>query len=181
MRHAPRAHRTFWRATCRRDHQRRRRCTRASHPGAARRAHDSRPPAVARRPQVAIIGDIAHSRVARFQRAPAGKFGSRIVLCGPASLLPAELAQLAPGVTLTTDIPRGQFAMPRPGRDHSDAARATGAATRSVVPASEYFRFYGLQTGAPGPGPARTPSSCTPARSTAAASFLEVAERHRPW
>ena len=29
-----------------------------------------------------------------------------IVLCGPASLLPAELAQLAPGVTLTTDMAR---------------------------------------------------------------------------
>jgi aspartate carbamoyltransferase catalytic subunit len=54
--------------------------------------------------RVAIIGDIAHSRVARSNVFLLSKFGARIVLCGPASLLPVELAQLAPGVELTTDI-----------------------------------------------------------------------------
>ena len=87
------------------DHQRRRRHARTSHAGAARRAHHSGP----LRPQleglrVAIIGDIAHSRVARSNVHLLSKFGAEIVLCGPASLLPVELAQLAPGVTLTTDI-----------------------------------------------------------------------------
>src|ERR1700735_2719245 len=54
--------------------------------------------------RVAIIGDIAHSRVARSNVHLLSKFGSEIVLCGPASLLPQELAELAPGVTLTNDI-----------------------------------------------------------------------------
>src|SRR5512135_610595 len=54
--------------------------------------------------RVAIIGDIAHSRVARSNVHLLSKFGAQIVLCGPPSLLPPELAQLAPGVTLTNDI-----------------------------------------------------------------------------
>src|ERR1700730_8788007 len=54
--------------------------------------------------RVAIIGDIAHSRVARSNVHLLGKFGVEIVLCGPPSLLPAELEQLAPGVKLTHDI-----------------------------------------------------------------------------
>src|SRR6266478_5461675 len=54
--------------------------------------------------RVAIIGDIAHSRVARSNVHLLSKFGVEIVLCGPASLLPVELSQLAPGVQLTTDI-----------------------------------------------------------------------------
>src|SRR6202166_434781 len=54
--------------------------------------------------RVAIIGDILHSRVARSNVYLLSKFGADIVLCGPASLLPRELAQIAPGVTLTNDI-----------------------------------------------------------------------------
>src|SRR6202166_2218865 len=52
--------------------------------------------------RVAIIGDIAHSRVARSDAHLLSKFGADIVLCGPASLLPQELKQIAPGITLTT-------------------------------------------------------------------------------
>ena len=52
--------------------------------------------------RVAIIGDIAHSRVARSNVYLLSKYGAEIVLCGPASLLPRELNALAPGVTLTT-------------------------------------------------------------------------------
>src|SRR5205807_4139500 len=54
--------------------------------------------------RVAIIGDIAHSRVARSNVHLLAKFGANVVLCGPASLLPRELANLAPGVRLTNDI-----------------------------------------------------------------------------
>src|ERR1039458_8576694 len=50
--------------------------------------------------KVAIIGDIAHSRVARSNVHLLAKFGSRILPCAPASPLPAELAHMAPGVTL---------------------------------------------------------------------------------
>jgi aspartate carbamoyltransferase catalytic subunit len=91
--------------------------------------------------RVAIIGDIAHSRVARSNVHLLSKFGSEIVLCGPVSLLPAELAQLAPGVRLTTDI--------------TDAIRDCDVIMmlrvqlerqhEAAFPASEYFRFYGLR------------------------------------
>src|SRR3977135_4201749 len=54
--------------------------------------------------RVAIIGDIAHSRVARSNVHLLSKFGVDIVLCGPAPLLPPELKQIAPGVTLTTNM-----------------------------------------------------------------------------
>ncbi|MFC6592493.1 aspartate carbamoyltransferase catalytic subunit [Deinococcus lacus] len=52
--------------------------------------------------KVAIIGDIRHSRVARSNAELLPKLGAEVVLCGPATLLPPDLAAL-PGVTLTTD------------------------------------------------------------------------------
>jgi aspartate carbamoyltransferase catalytic subunit len=91
--------------------------------------------------QVAIIGDIAHSRVARSNIFLLSKFGVRVVLCGPASLLPREMGQLAPGVELTTDMLnairdvdvimmlRVQFE-----RQHEPA-----------FPINEYFQFFGLR------------------------------------
>ena len=54
--------------------------------------------------RVAIIGDIAHSRVARSNVHLLSKFGAEIVLCGPAPLLPCDLQRIAPGVSLTHDI-----------------------------------------------------------------------------
>src|SRR5947209_4691098 len=54
--------------------------------------------------RVAIIGDIAHSRVARSNAHLLSKFGAEIVLCGPPPLLPPELAQLAPGVRLEHEM-----------------------------------------------------------------------------
>src|SRR6058998_1921875 len=44
--------------------------------------------------RVAIIGDIAHSRVARSNVYLLSKFGADIVLCGPASLLPEDLQRI---------------------------------------------------------------------------------------
>src|SRR5271166_6197565 len=54
--------------------------------------------------RIAIIGDIAHSRVARSNIYLLSKYGVQIVLCGPASLLPSEMKQMAPGVELTSDM-----------------------------------------------------------------------------
>jgi aspartate carbamoyltransferase catalytic subunit len=91
--------------------------------------------------RVAIIGDIAHSRVARSNVHLLSKFGSEIVLCGPASLLPVELAQLAPGVRLTTDI--------RDAIRDADVIMMLRVQLErqheAAFPASEYFRFYGLR------------------------------------
>jgi aspartate carbamoyltransferase catalytic subunit len=91
--------------------------------------------------RVAIIGDIAHSRVARSNVHLLSKFGADIVLCGPASLLPVELGMLARGVTLTTDIREAI-------RDADVIMMLRVQLERqheAAFPASEYFRFYGLR------------------------------------
>lgn len=91
--------------------------------------------------RVAIIGDIAHSRVARSNIHLLSKFGSDIVLCGPASLLPRELAVLAPGVTLTNNI--------REAIQDADVIMMLRVQLerQHEVPmsAGEYFQFYGLR------------------------------------
>jgi aspartate carbamoyltransferase catalytic subunit len=91
--------------------------------------------------RVAIIGDIAHSRVARSNIHLLSKFGVDIVLCGPASLVPPELALIAPGVSLTTDI-RAAI------RDADVIMMLRVQLERqheAAFPASEYFQFYGLR------------------------------------
>ena len=91
--------------------------------------------------RVAIIGDIAHSRVARSNVFLLSKFGVEIVLCGPASLLPREMAKIAPGVELTTDMVHAirdadVIMMLRVQLErHHEAA----------FPANEYFQFIGLR------------------------------------
>jgi aspartate carbamoyltransferase catalytic subunit len=90
---------------------------------------------------VAIIGDIAHSRVARSNMYLLSKFGARIVLCGPASLLPVQLASITPGVTLTHDIREAI-------RDADVIMMLRVQLERqheAAFSASEYFRFYGLR------------------------------------
>jgi aspartate carbamoyltransferase catalytic subunit len=91
--------------------------------------------------RVAIIGDIAHSRVARSNVYLLSKYGADIVLCGPASLLPTELKQLAPGVTLTTDMDEAI-------RDADVIMMLRVQLERqheAAFPAGEYFPFYGLR------------------------------------
>jgi aspartate carbamoyltransferase catalytic subunit len=91
--------------------------------------------------RVAIIGDIAHSRVARSNVYLLSKYGADIVLCGPASLLPQELRLLAPGVTLTTDMNEAI-------RDADVVMMLRVQLERqheAAFPAGEYFSFYGLR------------------------------------
>ncbi|KPJ61643.1 MAG: aspartate carbamoyltransferase [Latescibacteria bacterium DG_63] len=52
--------------------------------------------------KVVILGDIAHSRVARSNIWGLSKLGARIVLCGPSTLMPVEIEKL--GVEVTYDI-----------------------------------------------------------------------------
>lgn len=91
--------------------------------------------------RVAIIGDIAHSRVARSNIHLLAKFGADIVLCGPAPLLPRELASIASGVTLEHDI--------RKAIENADVIMMLRVQLErqheTPMPASEYFRFYGLR------------------------------------
>lgn len=91
--------------------------------------------------RVAIIGDIVHSRVARSNVFLLSKFGVQITLCGPASLLPNELAKLAPGIRLTNDMEDAirdvdviMMLRVQLERQHEPPLRA-----------NEYFQFYGLR------------------------------------
>jgi len=91
--------------------------------------------------RVAIIGDIAHSRVARSDIFLLSKFGVDIVLCGPAPLLPPDLAKIAPGVRLSHDIREAikdadVIMMLRVQLERQDDA---------AFPAGEYFQFFGLR------------------------------------
>jgi len=91
--------------------------------------------------RVAIIGDIAHSRVARSNIYLLSKFGADIVLCGPAPLLPPELAHIAPGVRLTYDIREAI-------RDADVIMMLRVQLERqheAAFPAGEYFQFFGLR------------------------------------
>ena len=91
--------------------------------------------------RVAIIGDIAHSRVARSNVHLLAKFGVDIVLCGPPSLLPRELTQLASGVRLTHDMTEAIR-----GADVIMMLRVQlERAHEAPMASGEYFRFYGLR------------------------------------
>ncbi len=91
--------------------------------------------------RVAIIGDLAHSRVARSNIHLLSKFGADLVLCGPAPLLPRELAQLAPNVTLTSSL--------REAIEGADVIMMLRVQlerqNEATYPAGEYFQFYGLR------------------------------------
>ena len=54
--------------------------------------------------QVAIVGDIYHSRVARSACHLLSKFGVRISLCGPPEFVPEVATTLAPGVRVTRHL-----------------------------------------------------------------------------
>ena len=91
--------------------------------------------------KVAIIGDIAHSRVARSNIYLLSKFGAQVVLCGPAPLLPTEFRQIVPGVSLTTDMREAI-------RDADVIMMLRVQLERqheAAFPAGEYFQFYGLR------------------------------------
>jgi aspartate carbamoyltransferase catalytic subunit len=91
--------------------------------------------------RVAIIGDIAHSRVARSNVHLLSRFHAEIVLCGPASLLPRDLDRLAPGVSLTNDMNEAIR-----GVDVVMMLRVQLERQHEVpMSAGEYFRFYGLR------------------------------------
>ena len=53
---------------------------------------------------MAIVGDIYHSRVARSAIHLMSKFGARITLCGPPEFLPEVATSLAPGVHITRTV-----------------------------------------------------------------------------
>ncbi len=90
--------------------------------------------------RVAIIGDIVHSRVARSNIHLLSRFGVDIVLCGPAPLVPMELSEIAPGVTIEYDM--------RKAITDADVIMMLRVQlerqNETNFPRGEYFTFYGL-------------------------------------
>lgn len=90
--------------------------------------------------RVSVIGDLAHSRVGRSLIHLLSKFGAHIALCGPAPLVPVELARIAPGVTLYSDLSEAVrqaeaiITLPEPAERQ-----------REFFPAGEYAEFYTLR------------------------------------
>jgi aspartate carbamoyltransferase catalytic subunit len=77
--------------------------------------------------KLVILGDVAHSRVARSDAVLWARLGAEVVLCGPPTLLPPALAAL-PGVRLEPNVERAlegaHAVMPlRLQRERMDAAR----------------------------------------------------------
>ena len=56
---------------------------------------------------VAIVGDIYHSRVARSNIHLLTKFGAKITLCGPQEMLPEVATSLAPGLKISRHLEEG--------------------------------------------------------------------------
>jgi aspartate carbamoyltransferase catalytic subunit len=91
--------------------------------------------------RVAIIGDIAHSRVARSNVHLLSKFGARVVLCGPPTLLPRGLQALARGVELCYRMDEAIR-----GADVIMMLRVQLERQHETpFPPGEYFKYYGLR------------------------------------
>jgi aspartate carbamoyltransferase catalytic subunit len=91
--------------------------------------------------RVAIIGDIAHSRVARSNVHLLSKFGASVVLCGPPTLVPAEMTRMAPHVSISHEM-----AQAIRGADVIMMLRVQlERQFETPFAPGEYFRFYGLR------------------------------------
>ena len=88
---------------------------------------------------VGLVGDIAHSRVARSNIWGLKKLGARVILCGPPTLVPGRLKDL--GVEIAHDLDAIL-----PELDVVNVLRIQFERDdRAVFPSvSEYFRLYGM-------------------------------------
>ncbi len=92
--------------------------------------------------QVAICGDVLHSRVARSNIHLLTTMGGRVRVVGPPTLIPAEAADL--GVEVFHDMDAGLQGVDVVMMLRLQRERMTS----SLVPsAREYFRFFGLDAG----------------------------------
>jgi len=91
--------------------------------------------------KVSIIGDISHSRVARSNIWALTKLGAEVTVCGPKTLLPAEIEKM--GVRVTTDITEAVK-----GADALNVLRIQlERQNRNLFPSiREYVRYYGINT-----------------------------------
>ena len=91
---------------------------------------------------VAIVGDIANSRVARSDIHGLAKLGAKITLVGPATLVPNDLKSLYPGsIEISHDLDSVLPTIDVVNMLRIQFERLTSAAFPSV---REYSRFFGL-------------------------------------
>ncbi|MFO0881044.1 MAG: aspartate carbamoyltransferase catalytic subunit [Gemmataceae bacterium] len=90
---------------------------------------------------VALVGDIAHSRVARSNIHGLRKLGARVIVCGPPTLIPAEIHHLGVEVAYRLDDVL-------PECDVVNVLRIQFERQRSgLFPSiSEYFRLFGMHS-----------------------------------
>ncbi|QDV31108.1 Aspartate carbamoyltransferase [Planctopirus ephydatiae] len=88
---------------------------------------------------VALVGDILHSRVARSNIWGLKKLGAKVIVCGPATLIPAEIRQLGVEVSYRLDEILEQTDVINLLRIQFERQR--GAFFPSIY---EYAQFYGM-------------------------------------
>jgi aspartate carbamoyltransferase catalytic subunit len=90
---------------------------------------------------VAIVGDIANSRVARSNLHGLIKLGAKVTLVGPSTLVPGDMKKLYPGVAISSDLDAVLPTVDVVNMLRIQFERLTSAAFPSV---REYSRFFGL-------------------------------------
>ncbi len=88
---------------------------------------------------VGLVGDIAHSRVARSNIQGFKKLGARVIVCGPPTLIPRQVAELGVEVSYSLDEVIGELDVVNVLRIQFE--RQTGGLFPSI---REYFRLFGM-------------------------------------
>jgi aspartate carbamoyltransferase catalytic subunit len=91
--------------------------------------------------KVVIVGDILHSRVARSNIHGLKKFGAKITVCGPSTLIPRDIEKM--GVTVSHDLNEALK-----GADAVNVLRLQLERQKQnlVTSLSDYFEAFGLTT-----------------------------------
>ncbi len=88
---------------------------------------------------VGLVGDIAHSRVARSNILGLTKLGAKVILCGPPTLVPSGFERLGCEIAYNLDAILPRLDVVNVLRIQFERDQ------RSVFPSvSEYFRLYGM-------------------------------------
>lgn len=88
---------------------------------------------------VTIVGDIAHSRVARSNIHLLTKLGAKITVCGPPTLIPPEMDRLGVKTVYRLDEAVGETDVVMMLRIQFERQN-----DKQIPSTSEYFRFFGL-------------------------------------
>lgn len=91
--------------------------------------------------KVLVVGDIAHSRVARSNLWGLSRFGAEITLCAPATLLPPGIERMVPRVRVTCDL---DGALPEADVVMALRLQRERQAKGLLPSLAEYSREYGL-------------------------------------